>query len=285
MNRKLFFLIVIPLIFSLAIQSVLASGTFGYTMKGASYGTLTNRIKGSKFYLPEKAYAQSITVYLKMNGAGGIGTARCAIYYPSLSLVATTEELDVGQDFDGWATFSFSSPPLLEIGYYWLVAWGNTPVTGEFRIYKTVGDSNQQVYEIQTYTGTFPNPLGEGEFFGYYNYKMSIYCTYNPYSEGNGNGNGEENGEPDVNLTLLPSQLASAWGIDVLAAGLFMSTLLIFAFLMPIMISKKSGLILLIVGFTLASFCIAVGWLPLWIMLLVTFLVAAIYASRIKEMI
>lgn len=91
--------------------------------------------------------------------------------------------------------------------------------------------------------------------------------------------------EPDINITNLPGQLASAWGISEFAAGIFISTILFFAFLFPLIIWSKVGLITLIVGFSIMGFCIAVGWLPYWIMILVSFLIAAMYAGRIKKMV
>ena len=90
--------------------------------------------------------------------------------------------------------------------------------------------------------------------------------------------------EPEVNLVNLPEQLGDAWGISPFAAGLFMSTIVFFAFLFPLIIWRKSGLIVLIVGFSTMGFCIAIGWLPYWIMLLISLLIAALYASTIKKM-
>ena len=93
-----------------------------------------------------------------------------------------------------------------------------------------------------------------------------------------------EDDEPDVNLLNLPEQLGNAWGISTFAAGIFMSTIMFFTFLFPLIIWRKSGLIVLIVGFGIMGFCIAVGWLPYWIMLLISLLIAAMYASTIKKM-
>lgn len=89
--------------------------------------------------------------------------------------------------------------------------------------------------------------------------------------------------EPDINLVNLPEQLGDAWGISGFAAGLFMSTIVFFAFLLPLVVWRKSGLITLIVGFSIMGFCIAIGWLPYWIMLLISLLIAAMYASTIKK--
>ena len=65
--------------------------------------------------------------------------------------------------------------------------------------------------------------------------------------------------EPDINITNLPEQLASAWGITEFAAGIFMSTLLALTFLFPIAIWKRTSFAPLIVGFGVMAFCIAIG--------------------------
>lgn len=90
--------------------------------------------------------------------------------------------------------------------------------------------------------------------------------------------------EPDVNIVNLPAQLADAWGISTFAAGLFMSTIVFFAFLLPLIIWRKTGLITLVVGFSIMGFCIAIGWLPFWITILVGLLIIAMYGSQIKKM-
>lgn len=90
--------------------------------------------------------------------------------------------------------------------------------------------------------------------------------------------------DPDINIMNLPAQLASAWGITEFAAGLFMSTLLCLAFLFTIAIWKKTAFAPLIVGIGVMGFCIAIGWLPYWILIAVVMLIAAMSASRIKRM-
>jgi len=283
MRKKLLTLIFVLIFLSLTITLVNAVLTFGYTTKGVSYGTLTNRIKGSKYYLPKKAYAQNITVYLYMNDAGGTGTARCAIYKTDLSLLYVTEELIIAQDFDGWKTFDFTSPPLLTAGYYWLVAWGNTPTSGEFRVYKDANSSDQQVYQIQTYTGNFPNPLGEGEYFGYYDYNMSIYCGYSYGESGNGDGNGNGNGEIDITIVNVPLKMGEKLGISAFSAGMILSALFIFPINMILLLWKKSGVIVLIFNLALLGIFTGVTWLPIWTVILIGVLVVALSGLKMKD--
>jgi len=283
MRKKLLALIFVLLFLSLFISNVAAITTFGYTTKGTSYGTLTNRIKGSKYYLPIKAYAQNITVYLYMNEAGGTGTARCAIYRTDLTLLAMTEELIIPQDYNNWKTFNFTSPPLLNIGYYWLVAWANTPTSGEFRVYKDANATDQQVYQIQTYTGNFPNPLGEAEYFGYYAYNMSIYCGYSTGEGGNGNGNGNGNGEADINIINVPLKLGERLGITSWSSGMLLSALFLFPVNMILMLWKKGGIGALIFNFAMLGIFTSVGWLPVWTVILIGIVVVAISGLKMKD--
>ena len=89
--------------------------------------------------------------------------------------------------------------------------------------------------------------------------------------------------EEDVNLVNFPTQLAAHWGISTFAAGLFLSSLLAVAFLFPFMLWKKSGLMIVMVGFSVMGFCIAIGWLPYWIMLMLSLLIASMFAGKITK--
>jgi len=90
--------------------------------------------------------------------------------------------------------------------------------------------------------------------------------------------------DPDINLLNLDDQLAEAWGIPTFAAGLFLTTLLSFAFLMPFIVFRKGGIMIVIVGIAVMGFCIAVGWLSEWVLLMVALLIAGLYASTFKKM-
>jgi len=90
--------------------------------------------------------------------------------------------------------------------------------------------------------------------------------------------------DEDINLLNLDNQLATHWGISAFAAGLFLTTLLSFAFLMPFIVFKKGGIMILIVGIGVMGFCIAIGWLSEWVLLLVALLIAGLYSTVIKKM-
>lgn len=93
--------------------------------------------------------------------------------------------------------------------------------------------------------------------------------------------------EEDINIENLPAQLADAWGITEFAAGIFISMILLFTFLIPTLLiakGKEGGtLAIMIVGFGIMGFCISIGYLNYWFLLLITLLVAALYAKRVTE--
>lgn len=82
-----------------------------------------------------------------------------------------------------------------------------------------------------------------------------------------------------------PEYLSAAIGIPVLASQLLISTVFLFAFLLPCAIWGKTSLPAIIVGFSLLGFLIAVAWLPYWFLLLISLIVALIYAKEIKVLI
>ena len=90
--------------------------------------------------------------------------------------------------------------------------------------------------------------------------------------------------DEDINLMNLDNQLATHWGISEFAAGLFLTTLLTFGFLMPFIVFKKGGIMIVVVGIAVMGFCIAIGWLSEWVLLLVALLIAGLYATTIKKM-
>lgn len=108
-------------------------------------------------------------------------------------------------------------------------------------------------------------------------FRSREYNTYKPYLL-------IEYKEVAISLINLPGQLAVKWGISSFAAGLFMSSILIFAFLFPLVICEKSGIIVLVVAFSVMGFCTAIAWFPAWMLVILTLLVLVAYSSRIKEM-
>ena len=88
-----------------------------------------------------------------------------------------------------------------------------------------------------------------------------------------------------VNFMDFPQKLSDAIGIPVLASQLLICTVFLFAFLLPCAIWGKTSLPAIIIGFSLMGFLIAVTWLPYWFLLLISLIVALIYAKELKTLI
>lgn len=89
------------------------------------------------------------------------------------------------------------------------------------------------------------------------------------------------------NLMDLDDQVASALGVSTFISGLIISTILNFMFLLPLAYlcsgkNKNPVLPCLIIGLPLDGTCVALGWLPVWIMLIICMLVALMFASSMR---
>ena len=85
-----------------------------------------------------------------------------------------------------------------------------------------------------------------------------------------------------VNFMDFPKYLSNAIGIPVFASQLLISTILLFACLLPCAIWAKSSLVSIIVGFSLMGILVALQWLPYWFLLLIALIVALIYVKELK---
>lgn len=90
--------------------------------------------------------------------------------------------------------------------------------------------------------------------------------------------------QENPNILDIPSQLGSALGIGTFAAGILCSVVLVFAFILPleIMTRGKSQFSVLIVGVGLMSFCVAVSWLPIYVIILIILLIAGLFGGKLK---
>ena len=97
-------------------------------------------------------------------------------------------------------------------------------------------------------------------------------------------GEGEEPDEDDdFSFMLLPDYLGDLLGIG-LEGGQFLSSLIVMsAFLLPIAVYDRKGIIALIVGVAVFGFLVLIGWLPQWLMLIMILLVAGIYAFNFSS--
>jgi len=91
--------------------------------------------------------------------------------------------------------------------------------------------------------------------------------------------------EADIDISAIPQALADKMGIPLFATQLLCSGILLFIFIMPItLLSRKRGtspIAELLLGFVILGVCLALGWLPYWILLILGLLVALLYADKI----
>jgi hypothetical protein len=92
-----------------------------------------------------------------------------------------------------------------------------------------------------------------------------------------------------VDLAAVPQQLATALGVNLFVGQLISSLLFMALFLFPGMLIAGfyggEGAVLytiIIVGLGSSGVCVALGWLPVWIYLMMCLLVAAMYASMAR---
>lgn len=93
----------------------------------------------------------------------------------------------------------------------------------------------------------------------------------------------------EVNLLNLPHQLGTALGVGDTAGGYFASMILLCLFLFPsIMLSGYFGgqqsvmYTTLIVGLSITSLCVHLGWLPYWLLILVVIVVGLMFSGNVR---
>lgn len=91
----------------------------------------------------------------------------------------------------------------------------------------------------------------------------------------------------DIDLPGIPSALAERLGVDVFTAGLLVSAIIVVftVVLVAFVIKSKSGLTygLLATELTVMGFLVALGWLPVYILIVLVLCIAIMYASTITK--
>ena len=86
-----------------------------------------------------------------------------------------------------------------------------------------------------------------------------------------------------------PQAVGEKLGIGTFAGGILLGIILLAIFMFPIMmIARRRGtgfMAELIFGLAIFGFCIAVNWFPIWFIVILTFLVAILFAKKIKDVI
>jgi len=87
----------------------------------------------------------------------------------------------------------------------------------------------------------------------------------------------------EVDLADFPKQLSERLNIPLFAAQILTSGLFLALFLFPTLMLTKNVFAHLMIGFTILSFCVAMGWLPVFLMIMFVLVVVAMMAGKIKE--
>lgn len=95
----------------------------------------------------------------------------------------------------------------------------------------------------------------------------------------------------DYNLTDLPEYVGDYFGVSEFIAGLLCSFMfLLFPTVMIAFTMKKSAntaitYTCLIVDFVVMGFLVAIAWLPFWIFLIVSLIIALMFAGQLRDLI
>ncbi|MDH7607707.1 MAG: hypothetical protein QHH12_08160 [Candidatus Bathyarchaeota archaeon] len=92
----------------------------------------------------------------------------------------------------------------------------------------------------------------------------------------------------EVNFGDLPKMLASALNIDLFSAKILASAILLCLFLFPALFFSSrfdfsAMLTVVIVGLPVSGLCVALGWLPVWLCLMVCFIVALMFSGQMRD--
>jgi len=87
----------------------------------------------------------------------------------------------------------------------------------------------------------------------------------------------------EVNVLEFPNRLGEMLGIPLFAAQLLASTILLALFLFPTLLLTKNILAHLSIGLMVFGFCVAIGWLPVWIFIIFCLFLGLMYAEILAD--
>lgn len=96
-------------------------------------------------------------------------------------------------------------------------------------------------------------------------------------------GAGPTGPEDEFSFIRIPDYLEDLLGLPLEGAQFFASMIILSAFLLPIAVYDRKGIIALIVGVSVFGFLVLIGWLPTWLMLVMIMLVAGIFAFNFSK--
>ena len=93
----------------------------------------------------------------------------------------------------------------------------------------------------------------------------------------------------EINLTDIPYRVADSLNIDVFAGQLICSCIFMMILLLPITIIARSKHASWIPEVAMAliamGICIGIGWLPVWFLLILSLLIALMFAGKMRDVI
>lgn len=180
-TKKATLSIIVFLLFA-SVTTIAYADTFGYNTAGASELNIKNALRGSKYYLSTHGEAYSITVNLR--SASNLScNFRLGIYNENYTLEAATYQQNVTLTSTAtWYTYNLVENTTLEVGYYWLVALGNSSGSEPTFAYNSAPASSSSgtyrgiTYDVVGLPYTFPAESISDRWF-------SIYVNYTPTEE------------------------------------------------------------------------------------------------------
>ena len=91
-----------------------------------------------------------------------------------------------------------------------------------------------------------------------------------------------------VNLSEFPTALANQFGISLYAGQILASAIVIAFFVFPTLFLQKkynfSPIISLLMGFVVMGFCVALGWLDIFFMLIICLITALMFSGTMRDL-
>lgn len=121
-----------------------------------------------------------------------------------------------------------------------------------------------------------------------YMFKHTVSWAYDPYVTVGGATEEQEDVEEglpyELSLMYLDNWLALALNIDVFIAGLLLGLIILLACMSPLIFAKGERPIwATIIGFAVSCFNVAMGWFPVWELVVIVLLVALLYSDKITK--
>lgn len=90
-------------------------------------------------------------------------------------------------------------------------------------------------------------------------------------------------GDDDIDLAGMKTHLAEKFHIDEFSAGLLLTAFVYMMFILPIVVYSRKMLPSLTIGLLILGFCVAIGWTPYFILILLILLIGGLWTKEIKE--